>query len=188
MSVDEILEFWFEGPGKGKHYWAGGPAQQQELDTLIRDRFGAVVDKAATGALTAEWGSSPRGSLALILLLDQWSRNIYRDTPKAFATDPMAQQVCLAGVAQDFHLDVSDEPTDETGSSMRQMFLIPLFHAESVELLEKGLELLPTAKYTWGIEGYTRKRIAEVKRFGRVPSRNQAKGIESTPEEKAAGY
>ena len=122
------------------------------------------------------------------MLLDQWTRNIYRDTPKAFATDPLAQQVCLAGVEKGFHMKLSDEPTDATGSSMRQMFLIPLFHAESVPVLEKGLELLPVAKYTWGIEGYTQKRIVELRTFGRVPSRNKAKGLETTDEERAAGF
>ena len=70
---------------------------------------------------------------------------------------------------------------------MRQMFLIPLFHSEKIELLEKGLELFDQglAKYTWGIDGYTKKRIQEIKKFGRVPSRNVARGIESTPEELA---
>ena len=185
---ESVLQFWFHGPGKGKHYWAGGAEQQKELDDLIRSEHGERVEAAAAGALTQEWSRTARGSLALIILLDQWSRNIYRDTPKAFAQDSLAQQVCVDGIARGQHMELSDEPTDSTGSSMRQMFLIPLFHAERVELLARGLELLPLAKYTWGIEQYTKKRIAEVEQFGRVPSRNKAKGLESTPEERAAGY
>lgn len=190
QDIERILAFWFDGPGKGKHYWAGGPEQQKKLDDQISQEFGTLIEAAAEGSLTAEWSQSAKGSLALILLLDQWSRNVYRDTPKAFAQDPLAQQVCLEGMAQSQHMEFSDEPTDETGSSKRQMFLIPLYHSESVELLEKGLELCAAGivKYSWGIEGYTRNRIEDVRKFGRVPSRNKARGLESTAEEKQAGY
>mmetsp|Transcript_24934 Transcript_24934/g.76907 ORF Transcript_24934/g.76907 Transcript_24934/m.76907 type:complete len:207 (+) Transcript_24934:391-1011(+) len=184
--VSEILDFWFDGPGSGKHYWAGGREEQTQLDELIRARFGEQVAKAADGAYT-EWEETPSGSLALIILLDQWSRNVYRGTPKAFSQDERAQQVCLNGVAKGFHLELSDEPSDATGSSRRQMFLIPLFHAENIELLEKALSMLPVARYAWGIEGYTRQRILEMQTFGRIPSRNAAKGLVTTPEERAMG-
>lgn len=102
----------------------------------------------------------------------------------------LAQQVCLDGMAQDQHLEFSDEPTDSTGSSKRQMFLIPLYHSENIALLEKGLQLCEAGvvKYHWGIENYTLKRIEDMKAFGRIPSRNKARGLESTKEEVAAGY
>lgn len=187
-EISRILDFWFDGPCKGKHYWAGGPEQQKQLDTLIAQEFGALVNQAAEGSLTNTWSATASGSLALIILLDQMSRNVFRDTPKAFEQDLLAQKICVDGIATNQHLELSDEPTDETGSSRRQMFLIPLFHSENVDLLKRGLELLPHAKYTWGIGGYTQKRIEDVKRFGRVPSRNKARGLESTAEEMAAGY
>lgn len=190
VDIDRILKFWFDGPGHGKHYWAGGPEQQKELDDLIRQEFGALVAEAAKGSLTAEWSQTAPGSLALIILLDQWCRNLYRDTPQAFAHDALAQQVCTDGMAKNQHMDFSDEPTDGTGSSKRQMFVIPLYHSEKIDLLEKGLELLSngTVNYKWGIEGYTHKRIDDMKKFGRIPSRNKARGLESTAEEKAAGF
>lgn len=189
-DIDRINKFWFDGPGKGKHYWAGGPEQQQKLDDLIRTEFGNLVEEAAKGSLTTEWSQTASGSLALIILLDQWSRNIYRNTPEAFAQDCLAQKVCTEGMDRNFHLELSDEPTDNSGSSKRQMFLIPLYHSEDIALLEKGLEVYKagTVKYTWGIDNYTLKRIHNLKKFGRDPSRNAARGLESTPEEKAAGY
>mmetsp|Transcript_17913 Transcript_17913/g.29873 ORF Transcript_17913/g.29873 Transcript_17913/m.29873 type:complete len:194 (-) Transcript_17913:262-843(-) len=189
-DIDRILTFWFDGPGHGKHYWAGGPEGQKQLDDLICQQFGTLVEQASQDLLTAEWSLTAPGALALIILLDQWSRNIWRNAPKAFTQDPLAQQICLAGLAKGQHLELSDEPTDRTGSSKRQMFLIPLYHSESVELLEKGLQLINdgVVKYYWGIEGYTHKRIDDMKTFGRIPSRNKARGLESTPKEKAAGY
>ncbi|KAK3233322.1 hypothetical protein CYMTET_56371 [Cymbomonas tetramitiformis] len=189
-DIDHILTFWFDGPGHGKHYWAGGPEGQKQLDDLINQQFGTLVGQAAQGSLTAEWSQTASGSLALIILLDQWSRNIYRNTPKAFEQDPLAQQICLAGMAKNQHMEISDNPTDPTGSSRRQMFLIPLFHSEKIDLLEKGLQLINEGivQYHWGIEGYTYTRVQDMKTFGRIPSRNKARGLESTPEEKAAGY
>ena len=191
--IDSVITFWFDGPGKGKHYWAGGPEQQRDLDVQIEHEFGDLIKEVSAGhlgtsALREEWAKTARGSLALILLLDQWSRNVYRGTPKAFTQDPLAQQICLEGIVRGQHLELSDDPTDETGSSMRQMFLIPLFHAETVELLQKALEMLPFANYTWGIENYTRSHMEQLTNFGRIPSRNKARGLQSTPEEKAAGH
>ena len=99
-EISRILDFWFHGPCKGKHYWAGGPEQQVELDKLICSEFGALVVQAATGGprMIEEWSQTADGSLALIILLDQMSRNIYRNTSQAFEQDLLAQRVCLSGI------------------------------------------------------------------------------------------
>jgi len=176
----DILSFWFDGPAKGKHYWAGSREKQLELDQLIEQRFGVLVIQAVKGELTAEWTQTPTGTLALIILIDQFCRNIYRNTPKAFTYDPIAQKIAMRGIAQKQDLKLP-EPH-------RQFFYLPLYHSENIALLEKGLSLLPSVNYPWNIKDYTKKRIAEMRAFGRVPSRNKARGLESTLAEKAAGY
>lgn len=186
-DIARVLTFWFDGPGRGKHYWAGGPEQQKELDDLISTEFGPLVALAARGGLTEAWCTSAEGSLALIILLDQFSRNVYRGTPGAFEQDRMAQEICLKGMGRQQDKELPDQP-DESGSSKRQMFYLPLFHSEDVGLLEKGLELLPSVNYAWGIDNYTKQRIEDMKRFGRIPSRNKARGLESSPEEREAGH
>ena len=107
-EMKRVLDFWFDGPCKGKHYWAGGPQEQKDLDELIRKEFGALVAEAASDSLTAEWSATASGSLALVVLLDQMSRNIFRGTPKAFEQDPLAQKICLAGIDRNQHLEVSE--------------------------------------------------------------------------------
>merc|ERR1712232_349133 len=106
-----------------------------------------------------------------------WSRNVFRGTPKMFENDPLAQKICVDGIARGDDLKLSLEE--------RNMFYMPLHHSEDITLLKKGLELAPVVGYS---ESYCRKRIADMQRFGRIPSRNRDRGWASTPAEKAAGY
>jgi uncharacterized protein (DUF924 family) len=184
--VEEVLAFWFgEAPAadpaalrtKLWRWSQGGPA----LDEEIRRRFGGLVEQALRGELDS-WAATPRGRIALILLLDQFTRNLYRDDARAFSGDAKAQQLALE--ALDGVLLYSTEE--------RQFLLMPLLHAEDLGLQETGLhemrEHVAAAPaelqqvYAMGLE-QSRKYRDVIEKFGRFPHRNAALGRASTPEE-----
>lgn len=188
-TPDSIRDFWF-GTGTddaaaardhAKLWWSKNP----ETDQLIRSRFAAQVEAAADRELDA-WGATPRGLLALLLLTDQFPRNIHRNTPEAFAFDPLARTWCLSGL--DRGMDKKLRPIE------RVFFYLPLEHSEaiehqllSVQLFTKLFQEVP-AEQMDTFRGYLifalrHRRIIE--RFGRFPHRNAILGRASTPEEQA---
>jgi uncharacterized protein (DUF924 family) len=188
-SVTEVLDFWF-GDGlrsdwpstEHKALWFGGGAEQ---DQVIRDRFSAGVDAALDGDLT-HWESRLPARLALVILLDQFSRNIYRGQARAFAGDARAQQLVLRT------LDAAeDEPLARVG---RVFLYMPLMHAEDLALQERCVERFtalhedsPPAlrEKLAGNLNFAREHRDTVLRFGRFPHRNAVLGRESTQEEPA---
>ncbi len=184
-----IITFWLgpalEGPDRAlgrKDWWyRGGPA----VDDEIRARFGAEVDLACEGGL-CEWEASPEGCFGLILLLDQFTRNLFRGTPDAWKGDPRAFRVVNQAI--DAGLDRALHPVE------RIWLYHPFHHSESPAEQDRGLGLLNTlraeAASDWqpyvdqSIQGWTRHRniVAE---FGRFPHRNAILGRESTPAEAA---
>jgi uncharacterized protein (DUF924 family) len=187
-SAEEILTFWFGGPGDGKSpgerarlWFRGDP----EVDREIRDRFGADLERAIRGEL-ADWAGTPRGRLALIVLLDQFSRNIHRGTPGAFAQDAAARALAVEGL---------DAGMDATLSPAEQMFFVlPLGHAEDLALQERGVryceewaKAMPASQQALaqGALGQARRHRDVIARFGRFPTRNEVLGRASTPEERA---
>ena len=186
---EAILEFWF---GAAAHdpaqaaaragLWFGSSA---ETDALIRERFTPVVEAAARGEL-APWARAPRSALGLVVLLDQFSRNIWRGTARAFAHDPQALAVAQASVASG---DLEQlEPVE-------QMFLVlPYEHSESLEHQRTSVglftQIATAAPPTWRrlVEGslkFAAQHLALIERFGRFPHRNFVLGRESTAEEEA---
>lgn len=167
-----VLDFWFRELAP-RQWFAGGA----ELDGAMRRRFGALVDAALAGGRDA-WAATPRGRLALILLLDQFTRNIHRGTQGAFAGDAKARALVLDGLAAGL-----DRPLN---LAERHFFYMPLMHAEDPELqalsLEKFGELEREGKSTLR---YAQEHANEIKRFGRFPGRNAALGRASSPEELA---
>jgi uncharacterized protein (DUF924 family) len=143
----------------------------------MRRRFAGWVE-AAVGCELDGWADTPRGRLSLILLLDQFTRNIHRGTAKAFAGDGKAQALVLQGLAAGM-----DKPLN---LSERQFFYMPLVHAEDPALqalsLEKFAEFLREAQ---AIASYQKQHTEVIERFGRFPTRNAALGRRSTPEEEA---
>ncbi len=138
----------------------------------------------AAGELEAEWGATPRGRIALIIVLDQFSRHIHRGTPAAFAQDPAAQRLALAGVEQG---------TDRALiPAQRAFFYLPFEHAEDLALQRRGVQLFQLLatevapawrkEYT-GFSDYAGHHRDIVERFGRFPHRNTVLGRASTPEE-----
>jgi uncharacterized protein (DUF924 family) len=169
-TFEPLLRFWF-APETQQKWYGGGPG----FDAELRERFGALHADAAAGRLSG-WAETPHGALALVVLFDQVSRNIYRDTPGMFAHDAAALRIvrqCLPR-AVDVALTLPE----------RSIFYMPLMHAEQIAAQTLACQLFtklggPTELY------FARLHYAVVERFGRFPHRNAILGRESTPEETA---
>jgi uncharacterized protein (DUF924 family) len=174
--ADEINAFWF-GPGsEPRDAWFRKDAG---FDAAIRTRFGAAVEAALDGA-HASWPREPGGTLALVLLLDQFTRNVFRDTPRAFAGDPRALAIAEAAVAagQDARL----------GPCERWFLYMPFEHAEDPAAQDRSIALFTRLANETGLRApleWAEKHAAVVRRFGRYPHRNAILGRASTPEEVA---
>ncbi|MGA9867850.1 MAG: DUF924 family protein [Acetobacteraceae bacterium] len=178
MTQDAVLEFWFgDDPTLFREAWfRADPA----FDATCRARFGAVLEAAGTAALDG-WAATPRGTLALVIVLDQFSRNIHRGTPDAFAADPRALALAHAAVARgdDRHL----RPLE------RSFLYLPFEHAESLADQDISVRLFETLRGTYDSADraidYAERHRDVIRRFGRFPHRNAILGRESTPEELA---
>ena len=184
---DELLAYWFGdnsvdaavAAAKAELWWGHSPA----TDELLRQRFGAAATAAAAGRLD-HWAESPRGRLALILLLDQLPRAIRRDTPGAFAQDAAARILTEQGL---------ESGAAELLRPIERLFLyLPLEHSEDLEDQDRSVELFcelaesipeeqrPTFS---NFVDYAQKHLEVIARFGRFPHRNRILGRESTAEE-----
>ncbi|HVE89195.1 MAG TPA: DUF924 family protein [Burkholderiaceae bacterium] len=178
MNFEEVLDFWFGAAGdsergKTRQLWF---LKSDETDQLVRNRFGGTVEAALNGRID-EWALTPRGKLASIIVLDQLTRNIFRDTPRSFAGDAQALRLSSSLVDRE----------DDRLLALRERWFVymPFEHSEflndqieSVRLFEQlakeGLE----EPLPWAVKHYD-----VIKRFGRFPHRNSILGRESTTEE-----
>jgi uncharacterized protein (DUF924 family) len=165
---EEVLSFWFREIDP-KLWWSAEPS----FDDLIRRRFLGLLQETAAGE-SYGWRATARGRLAEIIVLDQFSRNVFRNTPRAFAQDSMAlalAQEAVAGGAL-----ASLDPTE------RSFLLLPYMHSESrtIHVVAEALyrEFAPAGNYDFEL-----KHKAIIDRFGRYPHRNEILGRTSTPEE-----
>jgi uncharacterized protein (DUF924 family) len=176
----DVLDFWFaDGPNTWRKAWF---VRDDRFDSAIRERFGATLDGAAAGRLDG-WAESARGALALAILLDQFPRNLFRGTARAFATDGHALALAKRAVAQ--QRDRRLTPTE------RVFLYLPFEHSEamadqdvSVALFE-GLRDTPGLAKPDGAIDYAWRHRAVIRRFGRYPHRNAVLGRENTAEEAA---
>ena len=170
----EILGFWFgDGAAERPEWFRKDPA----FDAAIRERFDAAVEAALDGA-HAEWCAEPRGALALTILLDQFTRNIFRDTPRMFSGDARALAVATAEV---------DAGRDRAlGRYERQFLYLPFEHAEDLAAQERSIALFRRLAAEEGLASlveWAEKHAVIIRRFGRYPHRNAILGRPSTPEE-----
>jgi uncharacterized protein (DUF924 family) len=188
VVYEPVLQFWF-GAGSATEiakrqaelWWGKSPA----TDASIRDRFAALRELAVQGELDA-WEESSRGRLALILLVDQMSRNIYRDRPEAFTYDYLSQEWCLDGL--DLGADEALQPIE------RVFFYLPLEHSESrvdqaraVALLTELAARVPEAQrelFAYYLD-FAKQHQRIIERFDRFPHRNNILGRVSTAAEAA---
>jgi len=170
----DILDFWFGDRTEARDEWF---RKDPAFDAAIRDRFGAAVD-AALGGAYAGWTATPHGTLALVLLLDQFTRNIYRDTPRMFAGDARALAIATAAAARG---------EDRALSPHERWFLyLPFEHAEDPVAQAQSLALFTRLAAETGNEAplaWAKKHEEVIRRFGRYPHRNAILGRASTPEE-----
>ena len=168
VSAPAVLDFWFNELDDARRF-----AKDPALDAAIGERFGATLQAAILGELEA-WRATPEGRLAEIIVLDQFSRNVWRDTPRAFSQDPQA--LCLA---QEFVRTGQDRALSP---AQRAFAYMPYMHSESRLIHEQAVALFSQP----GLEGslsFERRHQAIIARFGRYPHRNAIMGRVSTPEE-----
>lgn len=178
-SASDLLDGWF-GERARAHWFSHDPA----FDNELRAQFGATLEAAERGELDS-WADAPDSCLALVILLDQLSRNLYRGTPQAFANDRRARTIAEAALARGFDQQVALD--------RRSFFYMPLMHAEdiaaqrlSVELFERWAaahEPGPAADVANAAVKFARRHFDIVDRFGRFPHRNALLGRTSTPDE-----
>ena len=183
----DVLAFWFDGAGDDpsalearNRVWFRSDAA---FDQLIRTRFGALVEAAAEGELKL-WKLSPEGTLALIIVCDQFPRNIFRSTPRAFALDQRAQALARDAVAQGLDRKL--------GIAERSFLYLPFEHAEDRDAQAQSLRCFtqlhadaPPAlqAYTADALHWSQDHHDIVMRFGRFPHRNLVLDRVSTPAE-----
>jgi uncharacterized protein (DUF924 family) len=170
MQPDAILHFWFEELTEKQHF-----AKDAALDALMAQRFGGLLEGAARCELFS-WRATPAGRLAEIIVLDQFSRNVWRDTARAFAQDALA--LCLA---QELVLRGDDA---QLPVAQRLFAYMPYMHSESVLVHQESLRLFALP----GLEDnlrFEQRHLAILQRFGRYPHRNAILGRASTAQELA---
>ena len=168
--IQHILSFWFDELTPAQ-WWRVDPA----LDALIRDRFGSTL-RAARACELHDWRSTPEGRLAEIIVLDQFSRNIHRGTPEAFAADPLALALAQEAVSRgaDRALPINS----------RAFVYMPFMHSESLLIHEMAVQLFSAPGLAENLKAELRHQEI-ITRFGRYPHRNSILGRTSTPEEEA---
>lgn len=168
---EALLAFWFAPAHKEKWF-----ARDEAFDAELRRRFGALHEAAARGELEA-WKKTPRGCLALIILLDQLTRNFQRGSPRSYVNDAAALALAKEAVARGH-----DAALDE---SERAFLYMPFEHSEKLADQERGVELIAGLAADPGWHKFAVMHRDIIARFGRFPHRNAILGRESTAEELA---
>jgi uncharacterized protein (DUF924 family) len=175
----DVLAFWFDGPddadhGKRRKAWF---IKDPAFDAEIRARFLERIEQAARGQFD-DWREDAHGALALVIVLDQFSRNVYRDTSSSFANDAKALAVAHQAVDRGF---------DQALTPLERVFLyLPFEHSEDVAMQERSLRLFSALTAQPGFDeyfDYAKRHHAVIARFGRFPHRNRILARESTPQE-----
>lgn len=169
-TAADVIAFWFEQ--HGTEDWFGG---KPEFDAELAEHFAETHGHVAKGEAW-HWRASPAGRLAEVIVLDQFSRQLFRKRPEAFAQDKMALVLAQEAIAQG---------ADEVVSPLqRPFFYLPFMHAESLPIQDEGLKLYRALGDAEQLD-YMQKHHDCIERFGRFPVRNAALGRASTPEEMA---
>ncbi|HEV8465334.1 MAG TPA: DUF924 family protein [Pseudolabrys sp.] len=169
VSAAEVVSFWREA---GPDRWFNKDAA---FDRTIHERFFDTYEAAATGKLS-DWEHSAQGALALLILLDQFPRNMFRGDARAFATDPLARAITAGALISGFDSQVPNE--------LRGFFYLPFEHSEDLADQERCIALNKATGDTENLK-WAEIHADIIRRFGRFPHRNAALGRPTTPEEQA---
>lgn len=167
-TAEEILRFWFKEIKPEQQF-----EKDPEFDALIRERFGETYAAAASGALD-HWEAEPGSCLALVILLDQFSRNMFRDTARMYESDEKVLAIAKRAVADGGYKNL---PQDQ-----QRFLFLPFEHSENLEDQHTSMALMDTLDDKKNLE-YARKHLVIVERFGRFPHRNEILGRESSADE-----
>ena len=169
QSARNILAFWrTAGPDR----WF---EEDEAFDAAIRERFAATYEDAASGLL-GDWETSPEGALALVIMLDQFPRNMFRNSARAYAADPLARAVAARSIAKGFDRQV--------GMPERVFFYLPFEHSEQPEDQERAVTLI-RATGDADLLKWAELHADIIRRFGRFPHRNAPLGRATTADEQA---
>lgn len=181
-TLEEVLQFWFSDPQseeaqypERRKVWFG---KNPEFDQTIQRRFLTTYQQAASGELEA-WKTTPEGCLALILLLDQFPRNLFRGRPQSFATDAQALDLALGAIAQNF---------DQALAPLQRIFIyLPLEHSENLDYQHQSValfqQLTSNNPELADVFDYAVRHQTVIERFERFPHRNAILGRDSTAAE-----
>jgi uncharacterized protein (DUF924 family) len=165
----DVVSFWRDA---GPERWFD---KDDKFDQEIRDRFLATHEAASAGKLT-EWETSAQGTLALLILLDQFPRNMFRGDTRSFASDSLARSIAAGALVRGFDAQVQPD--------MRGFFYLPFEHSEDLVDQERAVAFYKTIGDADGLK-WAELHADIIRRFGRFPHRNNLLGRVSTPEEKA---
>lgn len=165
----EILNFWFEESGRRK-WFSGG----RLFDAEIRNRYSEHHRAAASGLLD-HWTAKPDGCLALLIILDQFSRNIFRCDPRAFTTDAYARAIAERAISRRFDMIATED--------QRAFFYMPFMHSENLADQRQSVTYFKARLASADNIPFAIEHMEIVERFGRFPHRNQTLGRIPTPEE-----
>jgi uncharacterized protein (DUF924 family) len=168
-TADDVVTFWLDA---GPDRWF---EEDAAFDAAVRERYAATYDDAAAGLLGA-WEASPEGALALVIVLDQFPRNMFRGSARSYAADPLAREVTRRALAQGFDRQFE--------MPLRTFFYLPFEHSEDLMDQEQAVALFREAgdadKLKWA-----ELHADIIRRFGRFPHRNAVLGRATTPDEQA---
>tara|TARA_R110002096_G_scaffold97354_4_gene217082 strand:- start:94120 stop:94698 length:579 start_codon:yes stop_codon:yes gene_type:complete len=169
-TAKQIIDFWVNDVGPKGWYEA-----DTAVDRQIIERFGTAYDAAVAGDLN-DWRDTSQGSLALLLLLDQFSRNMFRGDPRSFAADPLARDIARGAIAMDLDLEIK--------GGEQQFFYLPFAHSEDMADQDFGVECVQTRKFQNDDDALHARAHREIIRtFGRFPFRNQVLNRDSSDAE-----
>lgn len=168
---EDVLRFWFEEHGNDDWF-----KKSDDFDRRIRDRFLDVYESGANGELEA-WRGTPLGCVALCLVLDQFPRNLFRDDPRAYATDAMARAVTRHALDHGFDVD------DGLDGRHRLFLYLPLEHSEDIDDQRRCVELVRDRIGDQEYVDFAERHLKVIERFGRFPHRNAVLGRPNTAEE-----
>lgn len=171
VSPEDILAFWYE-KSTPKDWFT----KNAEFDERVRSRFAETYEAATKGTLDG-WQETPFGALALVITLDQFPRNLFRDSAQSFATDAQALAVTRAALAEDYDTDPS------FNDFHRQFLYLPLMHSENLDDQIECVRLCEERTEHEVLQDFARQHLRIVERFGRFPHRNAVLERDSTPEE-----
>jgi uncharacterized protein (DUF924 family) len=173
-APEDVLAFWFVPDNPSRREWFH---KDPAFDGLIRTQFGPLIAEALAGGL-GDWSATPRGALARVIVLDQFTRNAFRDTRQAFAGDERARATASDAIARGFDRELA--PVE------RWFLYIPLEHSESLEDQERSLALFRALAQETGLTDpldWAERHAKVIRLCGRFPHRNAILGRASSPEE-----